>query len=44
MLLSNRSMMRVFEKLPYVLHKKLEHDSMSLLFHFDELKTSSSES
>jgi acyl-CoA hydrolase/GNAT superfamily N-acetyltransferase len=43
-LLSNRSMMRVFEKLPYVLHKKLEHDSMSLLFHFDELKTSTSES
>jgi acyl-CoA hydrolase/GNAT superfamily N-acetyltransferase len=43
-LLSNRSMMRVFEKLPYVLHKKLEHDSMSLLFHFDELKTSESES
>ncbi len=42
-LLSNRSMMRVFERLPYVLHKTREHDCMSLMFHFDELKTSSSE-
>jgi GNAT superfamily N-acetyltransferase len=38
-LISNPSMMKVFERLPYVLHKKVEEDMISLTFHFDELKS-----
>jgi RimJ/RimL family protein N-acetyltransferase len=38
-LVSNRSMMRVFEKLPYVLHRTIAEDSISLTFDFDELKS-----
>jgi GNAT superfamily N-acetyltransferase len=39
-LISNRPMMKVFEKLPYVLHKTVTQDSISLTFDFEELKTS----
>lgn len=35
---SNRSMMIVFERLPYVLHKTAEEDTMFLTFSFDKLK------
>jgi acyl-CoA hydrolase/GNAT superfamily N-acetyltransferase len=42
-LLSNRSMMRVFEKLPYVLHRTRSDDSISLQFNFDELKSAPEE-
>jgi acyl-CoA hydrolase/RimJ/RimL family protein N-acetyltransferase len=38
-LISNPSMMKVFEKLPYVLHKKVIENMVSLTFHFDELKS-----
>jgi acyl-CoA hydrolase/GNAT superfamily N-acetyltransferase len=38
-LISNPSMMKVFERLPYVLHKKTEDNMISLTFHFDELKS-----
>ncbi len=38
-LVSNRSMMRVFEKLPYMLRKTVAEDSISLAFDFDELKS-----
>jgi acyl-CoA hydrolase/GNAT superfamily N-acetyltransferase len=38
-LITNRSMMRVFEKLPFVLHKTVVEDSVSLLFKFEELKS-----
>lgn len=38
-LVSNRSMMRVFEKLPYVLHRIVSEDTISLKFNFDELKS-----
>lgn len=37
-LTSNRSMMKVFERLPYVLQKTAEHSMMFLKFNFDELK------
>jgi acyl-CoA hydrolase/GNAT superfamily N-acetyltransferase len=37
-LISNRSMMKVFEKLPYVLHRIIEQDCISLKFNFSELK------
>jgi len=39
-LTSNRSMMKVFERLPYVLHKSAEDNMMFLRFNFDELKVS----
>jgi acyl-CoA hydrolase/GNAT superfamily N-acetyltransferase len=39
-LLSNRPMMKVFERLPYVLQKTVTEDSISLTWNFDELKTS----
>jgi acyl-CoA hydrolase/GNAT superfamily N-acetyltransferase len=39
-LTSNRSMMKVFERLPYVLHKTSEDNMMFLKFNFDELKGS----
>lgn len=38
-LISNRPMMKVFVRLPYVLHKTFSDDSISLKFNFDELKT-----
>jgi acyl-CoA hydrolase/GNAT superfamily N-acetyltransferase len=38
-LLTNRPMMKVFERLPYVLHKKVTEDSISLTWNFDELKS-----
>jgi len=38
-LISNTSMMRVFEKLPYVLHRKTVENMISLTFLFDELKS-----
>jgi GNAT superfamily N-acetyltransferase len=38
-LISNRPMMKVFERLPYVLYKTSSDDSISLKFNFDELKT-----
>jgi len=37
-LFSNKPMMTVFEKLPYVLHKKFEDGVLSLHWRFDELK------
>jgi acyl-CoA hydrolase/GNAT superfamily N-acetyltransferase len=37
-LATNRSMMKVFEKLPYVLHKSFINGTISLKFDFDELK------
>ncbi|MFH0824899.1 MAG: GNAT family N-acetyltransferase [Pseudomonadota bacterium] len=37
-LASNRPMLKVFERLPYVLQKHIEDDIISLLFKFDELK------
>ena len=37
-LMSNRSMMKVFERLPYVLHKRLEENMLLLQFQFDQLK------
>lgn len=37
-LFSNKPMMTVFEKLPYLLHKKLEDGIISLWWNFDELK------
>jgi acyl-CoA hydrolase/GNAT superfamily N-acetyltransferase len=40
-LLTNRAMMNVFEKLPYVLHKTYVNGSISLKFNFDELKSES---
>jgi len=36
---SNRSMIRVFEKIPYVLHRVRCDETISLKFNFDELKT-----
>lgn len=39
-LTTNRSMMKVFERLPYVLHKSAEDNMMFLKFSFDELKVS----
>ena len=39
-LTSNRSMMKVFERLPYVLHKTAEDSMMFLKFNFEELKGS----
>jgi len=39
-LVSNRPMMSVFNKLPFVLHRHVEEDMISLRFHFDELKSS----
>ncbi|MGC8659066.1 MAG: GNAT family N-acetyltransferase [Desulfomonilaceae bacterium] len=39
-LMSNRSMMRVFEKLPYQLRRTVVEGSVSLTFDFDELKSS----
>ena len=38
-LLSNRSMVKVFERLPYVLHKTSSGDTTSLRFYFDEFKS-----
>jgi acyl-CoA hydrolase/GNAT superfamily N-acetyltransferase len=38
-LISNRSMMSVFDRLPYVLHKKTVENMIMLTFHFDELKS-----
>ena len=38
-LISNRSMMRVFEKLPYEIRKTIDEGSISLTFDFDELKS-----
>jgi len=38
-LISNRSMMRVFEKLPYEIRKTVDEGSISLIFDFDELKS-----
>ena len=43
-LTSNRPMMKVFERLPYVLHKTLLDNIISLQFHFDELKSSEPQS
>jgi acyl-CoA hydrolase/GNAT superfamily N-acetyltransferase len=37
-LVSNRAMMRVFERLPYVVRKTIEEDMISLHWYFDELK------
>ena len=37
-LTSNRSMTKVFERLPYVLHKTVDQNMMFLKFDFDELK------
>lgn len=39
-LVSNRPMIKVFEKLPYVLHKSSSEGMISLEFDFDELKSS----
>ena len=39
-LTTNRSMMKVFERLPYVLHKTAEDNMMFLKFNFEELKGS----
>lgn len=38
-LMENRSMMRVFEKLPYEMRKTVDEGSVSLTFDFDELKS-----
>jgi RimJ/RimL family protein N-acetyltransferase len=38
-LFSNKPMMKVFEKLPYVLHKSISDGVISIRFKFDELKT-----
>ena len=37
--MANRSMMRVFEKLPYEMRKTIDEGSISLTFDFDELKS-----
>ena len=37
--MENRSMMRVFEKLPYEMRKTVDEGSVSLTFDFDELKS-----
>jgi acyl-CoA hydrolase/GNAT superfamily N-acetyltransferase len=42
-LMSNRPMMKVFDRLPYVLKKSVCEDTISLLFKFDELKSSKDE-
>ena len=36
--MSNKPMLRTFERLPYVIHKKLEDGVVSLHFRFDEPK------
>jgi len=41
-LISNRPMLKTFDRLPYVLHKKLEDGVVSLDFRFDEFKESDS--
>ena len=37
-LLSNESMLHVFDKLPYVVHKNVSQGVVSIHFRFDELK------
>jgi acyl-CoA hydrolase/GNAT superfamily N-acetyltransferase len=39
-LLSNRPMIKVFEKLPYILHKTIIEDMVSMIWKFDEFKVS----
>ena len=41
-LMSNKPMLRTFERLPYVIHKKLEDGVVSLHFRFDEPKETES--
>ncbi|MBI5250512.1 MAG: GNAT family N-acetyltransferase [Desulfomonile tiedjei] len=43
-LLSNRPMIKVFEKLPYVLHRNSMEDMVSLTWRFDEFKSDRKES